>query len=46
MGCQILPPETSREWGRKIAMDPYIIKSLTEKWERLGLSGSGKPVWR
>jgi len=41
-----LPPETHREWGRKIAMDDNIIKTVTEKWARLGLPGSGKPIWK
>src|SRR5476649_1571245 len=41
-----LPPETVREWGRKIAMDPEIIRRVTDKWSALGLPGSGKPIWR
>ena len=41
-----LPPETHREWGKKIAMDPEVIRTVTEKWARLGLPGSGKPVWK
>jgi 4-hydroxy-3-polyprenylbenzoate decarboxylase len=41
-----LPPETKREWGRKIAMDPRVIETVTEKWTRLGLPGSGKPIWK
>jgi 4-hydroxy-3-polyprenylbenzoate decarboxylase len=40
-----LPPETHREWGRKIAMNEDVIRAVTEKWQRLGLPGSGKPVW-
>ena len=40
------PPETSREWGRLIRMDEDVIRTVTEKWPRLGLPGSGKPVWR
>ncbi len=39
------PPETTREWGRKIAMDRHIIETVTEKWPRLGLPGSGRPIW-
>jgi 4-hydroxy-3-polyprenylbenzoate decarboxylase len=39
-----LPPETHREWGRKIAMNEDVIRTVTEKWPRLGLPGSGKPV--
>jgi 4-hydroxy-3-polyprenylbenzoate decarboxylase len=34
-----LPPETKREWGRKIAMDANIVRAITEKWPRLGLPG-------
>jgi 4-hydroxy-3-polyprenylbenzoate decarboxylase len=41
-----LPPETKREWGRKIRMDEEVIRTVTEKWPRLGLPGSGKPVWK
>src|SRR5579863_2598447 len=40
-----LPPETHREWGRKIAMSQEIIHTVSEKWPRLGLPGSGKPIW-
>ena len=38
------PPETHREWGRKLGMDAETIASVTEKWASLGLPGSGKPV--
>jgi 4-hydroxy-3-polyprenylbenzoate decarboxylase len=37
-------PETKREWGRRIRMDDEIVRIVTEKWPRLGLPGSGKPV--
>jgi 4-hydroxy-3-polyprenylbenzoate decarboxylase len=40
------PPETKREWGRKIAMDEAVIKAVTEKWPRLGLPGPGTPIWK
>ena len=40
-----LPPETHREWGRKIAMDEDVIRRVTDKWSQLGLPGSGKPIW-
>jgi 4-hydroxy-3-polyprenylbenzoate decarboxylase len=33
------PPETKREWGRLIAMDPEIVRIVNEKWPRLGLPG-------
>ena len=41
-----LAPETSREWGRLIYMDEQIIRTVTDKWPRLGLPGSGEPVRR
>ncbi|MEQ8247419.1 MAG: UbiD family decarboxylase [Alphaproteobacteria bacterium] len=40
-----LPPETKREWGTKIRMRDDVIETVTEKWPRLGLPGSGKPIW-
>ncbi|MBI3516038.1 MAG: UbiD family decarboxylase, partial [Proteobacteria bacterium] len=40
------PPETTRAWGRKIAMDPAIVELVTEKWPRYGLPGAGKPIWK
>ena len=39
------PPETKRQWGTLIRMDDAVIKTVTEKWPRLGLPGSGKPIW-
>ena len=39
------PPETHREWGQKIAMDPEVVRTVSEKWARLGLPGDGKPIW-
>ncbi|HEY1961694.1 MAG TPA: UbiD family decarboxylase [Rhizomicrobium sp.] len=39
------PPESTREWGRLIRMDKSVIRTVTEKWPRLGLPGSGRPVW-
>jgi 4-hydroxy-3-polyprenylbenzoate decarboxylase len=38
------PPETKREWGRKLGMDAQTIAAVTEKWTRLGLPGDGRPV--
>ncbi len=40
------PPETHRDWGRKIRMDDAVVKAVTEKWPSLGLPGTGKPVWK
>jgi 4-hydroxy-3-polyprenylbenzoate decarboxylase len=31
------PPETKREWGRKIAMDEDVVRRVTELWPKLGL---------
>ncbi|HEX4742679.1 MAG TPA: UbiD family decarboxylase [Caulobacteraceae bacterium] len=31
------PPETSREWGRRIAMDPAVVEAVDSKWGNLGL---------
>ena len=40
-----LPPETHREWGRKIRMSEDVVRTVTEKWPRLGLPGKGSPNW-
>ncbi|MGF1455298.1 MAG: UbiD family decarboxylase [Alphaproteobacteria bacterium] len=40
------PPETKREWGEKLRMDTEVVERVTEKWSRLGLPGSGRPIWR
>lgn len=40
------PPETKREWGEKIRMNDEIVRTVTDKWPKLGLPGSGKPIWR
>jgi len=40
------PPETKRDWGRKIRMSDDVIATVSEKWPRLGLPGSGKPIWK
>jgi 4-hydroxy-3-polyprenylbenzoate decarboxylase len=40
------PGETNREWGEKIYMDDDIIDRVDQKWERYGLPGSGKKIWR
>ena len=38
--------ETSREWGSKIKMSDEIIDLVTKKWPKLGLPGSGAPIWK
>ncbi|NNE40301.1 MAG: UbiD family decarboxylase [Marinicaulis sp.] len=41
-----IAPETSREWGTEIRMDDDVIKRVDEMWSALGLSGSGKAIWK
>ncbi|MBX2829653.1 MAG: UbiD family decarboxylase [Rhodospirillales bacterium] len=41
-----LPGETNREWGEKIYMEDDIINRVDEKWDRYGLPGSGKKIWK
>ncbi|MEX0759876.1 MAG: UbiD family decarboxylase, partial [Tistlia sp.] len=40
------PPETRREWGREIRMDPAVVERVDALWPRLGLPGSGKAIWK
>ena len=40
------PGETEREWGRKIAMTEDIVERVSARWDRLGLPGSGRPIWK
>ena len=40
------PPETKREWGRKIRMADEVIEQVTRRWDEYGLPGSGKPIWK
>ncbi len=40
------PPETKREWGRKIVMDDAVIERIDALWPRLGLPGSGRAIWK
>ena len=39
------PPETKREWGRKIRMTDEVIEKIDRMWPELGLPGSGKGIW-
>ena len=41
-----IPPETKREWGRKISMNEDIIAEVTKKWDAYGIPTSGKPIWK
>jgi 4-hydroxy-3-polyprenylbenzoate decarboxylase len=40
-----IAPETHREWGQKLYMEDDVIRTVSEKWPRLGLPSSGKPIW-
>jgi len=40
------PPETKREWGTQLRMSDEVVKAVSEKWPRLGLPGSGRPIWK
>jgi len=40
------PPETRREWGTAIVMDPDLVAAVTAKWPSLGLPGDGSPSWK
>jgi 4-hydroxy-3-polyprenylbenzoate decarboxylase len=41
-----IEPETKREWGRKIEMDPRVVDRVSNMWDSLGLPGSGKSIWK
>ncbi|MFC7334288.1 UbiD family decarboxylase [Rhodocista pekingensis] len=41
-----LPPETHREWGQVLRMDQTVVDRVTDLWGKLGLPGSGKPIWK
>ena len=40
------PPETKRNWGTQIRMDRRIVDLVDRKWDRYGLPGSGKMIWK
>jgi 4-hydroxy-3-polyprenylbenzoate decarboxylase len=41
-----MAPETKREWGRKIRMDPAVVEKIDKLWPNLGLPGSGRSIWK
>jgi 4-hydroxy-3-polyprenylbenzoate decarboxylase len=41
-----IPPETKREWGRRIRMSDDVIAEVTRKWAEYGLPGAGTPIWK
>ncbi len=40
------PPETKREWGQQLRMDQEVVDRVSQMWGRLGLPGSGRPIWK
>jgi len=38
--------ETHREWGEKIRMDQDVVDKVSDMWDKLGLPGSGNPIWK
>jgi 4-hydroxy-3-polyprenylbenzoate decarboxylase len=38
------PPETKREWGEKLGMDPAVVAEVSRRWKSLGLPGEGEEV--
>ncbi|HMR31901.1 MAG TPA: UbiD family decarboxylase [Geminicoccaceae bacterium] len=40
------PPETKREWGRRIRMADEVVELVTRRWLSYGLPGSGRPIWK
>ncbi|MFQ5562894.1 MAG: UbiD family decarboxylase [Parvularculaceae bacterium] len=40
------PPETKRDWGKKIRMSDDVIGKVDEMWSRLNLPGSGRSIWK
>ncbi|MDX6748840.1 UbiD family decarboxylase [Geminicoccaceae bacterium 1502E] len=41
-----LPPETKREWGKKLSMAEEIVEKVSRRWQDYGLPGSGRPIWK
>jgi 4-hydroxy-3-polyprenylbenzoate decarboxylase len=36
-----IPPETKRDWGRRISMSKEVVEKVDAMWEGLGLPGNG-----
>jgi 4-hydroxy-3-polyprenylbenzoate decarboxylase len=40
------PPETKRDWGRKIRMADEVVERVTARWGEYGLPGKGRAIWK
>ncbi|MCB1885783.1 MAG: UbiD family decarboxylase [Geminicoccaceae bacterium] len=40
------PPETHREWGRRLRMADEVVERVTARWDEYGLPGKGRPIWK
>ncbi len=40
-----IPPETRRDWGKKIRMSEEVVQKIDSIWKELGLPGTGKSIW-
>ncbi|WP_417317046.1 UbiD family decarboxylase [Emcibacter sp.] len=38
--------ETDREWGEEIRMDRKVVEKIDGLWEKLGLPGTGRSIWK
>jgi len=41
-----MPPETKREWGKKIYMKDDIIDKITKNWDKYGIPSGGNSIWK
>ena len=40
-----IPPETARQWGRRIRMSEDVVAEVSRRWKEYGLPGTGTPIW-
>jgi 4-hydroxy-3-polyprenylbenzoate decarboxylase len=38
--------ETTREWGEEIYMEEEVVQNVDEMWQKWGLPGEGKSIWK
>lgn len=41
-----IPPETKREWGELLYMEEEIVEKVSKKWQKYGIGGEGRPIWK